>query len=119
MALDTEKKPTESDNGCLAPILYWGSLFGIIGLGKAISQEDEVLARQIVIPLLLIWFFLPVIFGVLGKNTRDTAENIFVLFKFAIKAIAIFIVIGILAQLLPSSCMNSDMPPPADIYFRR
>jgi len=120
--MDTQppnEKKAESDNGCLAPILYWGALLAIFGISKLIAENDEPLARQIFIVGIVIWFLWPLLISLIGKNLKETKDNIVGFTYLAGMVVAGIFVLGVISLILPSSCTSNNGPAPADIYYRR
>ncbi len=113
-----EKKP-ESDNGCLAPALYFGTLFAIFGISKLIAEDDENLAKWVFGVGIVTWFLSPLIASLIGKNLKETKDNVVGFTYLVGLVIAGLFVMGVIGMILPSSCTRDSGPAPADMYYRR
>ena len=112
------KKP-EDNNGCLAPMLVWGSLVAIWGVANLVAENDKALAYQIVSYGFIAWLVSLFIAFIAGKNLKETKDNVVGFTYLVGMVIAGLFVLGIVSLILPSSCMSNNSPAPADIYYRR
>lgn len=71
-----KKQDKESENGCLAPLLYWGALLAIFGISKLIAEDDAALAKSVFIFGMVTWFLWPVLISLVGKNLKETKDNV-------------------------------------------
>ena len=114
-----ESKKAESENGCLAPLLYWGALFAVFGISKVIAEVDTNLAKWILGIGIVTWFLWPILTSLIGKNLKETKDNVIGFAYLIGLAIAGMFVLGLILLILPSSCTSNSNQAPADIYHRR
>jgi len=120
--MDTQppnEKKGESENGCLAPLLYWGALFAVFGISKFVAEEDKNIANWIFGIGVVTWFLWPLLTTLVGKNLKETKDNVVGFTYLVGLVIAGLFVLGLVSLILPSSCTSNNSPAPADIYFRR
>lgn len=115
----SNEKKSESENGCLTPLLYWGAIFAVFGISNIIAVGDKNLANWICGIGIITWFLWPLLTTLVGKNIKETKDNV-VGFTYLVGLfVAGLFVLGLVSLILPSSCTNNNSPAPADIYFRR
>lgn len=77
--MDTQppnEKKAETENGCLAPVLYWGALLAIFGISKVIAEDDKNLATWVFGIGIVTWFLWPLLISLVGKNLKETKDNV-------------------------------------------
>lgn len=120
--MDTQppnEKKAEAENGCLAPVLYWGALLAIFGISKVIAEDDKNLATWVFGIGIVTWFLWPLLISLVGKNLKETKDNVVGFTYLVGLVVAGLFVLGVISLILPSSCTSNNGPAPADIYYRR
>jgi hypothetical protein len=120
--MDTQppkKQDTKSENGCLAPLLYWGALFAIFGISKAIAEDDAALAKNVFIIGIVTWFLWPILISLVGKSMKETKNNVVGFTYLVGMVVAGLVVLGVVSLILPSSCTSNNTSAPTDMYYRR
>jgi len=120
--MDTQppnKQSNKSENGCLAPLLYFGALAAIFGISKLIAEDDRDLATNVFLIGIVAWFVSPILIPLVGKSFKETKDNVVGFAYLVGLVVAGLLVLGVVSLILPSSCTSNNTPAPADIYYRR
>lgn len=112
------KKP-ETNNGCLAPMLVWGSLAAIWGVANLVAENDKALANQIVSYGFIAWLVSLFVYFMAGKNLKETKGNVTAFAYMIGMIVAGVFALGAISLIFPSSCTSNKSQAPADIYYRR
>ena len=101
--MKNESKLENKGNGCMAPLLYFGSLGAIFFIGNLLSETNEEFAPKFFGVALVIWFLSPVWLIIPGKNIKETKDNIVALGYLIGLIIVGLIILFIIGAILPSS----------------
>ena len=114
--IESKKKKYE-ESGCMAPLLYWSSLGAIFFIGNLLRETDEDFSIKFFGVAIVIWFLTPIWASILGKNLKETADNVVTLGYLIGMVIVGLIVLLIIGAILPSSCMPSggEFRPPRSL----